>query len=90
MSTTVVFAGYAGALALALFLLYWFHTRWYWHLLSVAVALVIGLIPTPEPLVGKRIYDMVVGCLIVFLMAWGLGEIFLHKHHRKRKGASAR
>ncbi len=83
MSTTVVFSAYAGSVVLALLLLYLFHARWYWHVLSVAVALFIGLIPTPDPLVGKRIYDLIVGCLFAFLITWGLGEIFMHRHHRR-------
>ncbi len=83
MSTTVVFAAYAVSVVLALLLLYLHHVRWYWHVLGIVVALVIGLIPTPEPLVGKRIYDMVVGCLFVFLITWGVGEIFMHRYHRR-------
>lgn len=84
MTTTVVFAAYAAALLLALWLLYWRHVAWYWHVLAVVLALVIGLIPTPEAMAGNRLYDLVVGCLFVFLMAWGLGEIFMHGRHRRR------
>ncbi len=83
MTTTVVFAAYAAALLVALWLLYRRHVAWYWHVLAVIVALVIGLIPTPEAMVGNRVFDLVVGSLFVFLMAWGLGEIFMHGRHRQ-------
>lgn len=83
MTQTVVFAAYAASLVLALWLLYRSHVRWYWHVLAVVVALVIGLIPTPEPFVGNRLFDLIVGSLFVFLMTWGLGEIFMHGCHRR-------
>ncbi|MCS7316541.1 MAG: hypothetical protein RMI94_15485, partial [Bryobacterales bacterium] len=67
MTTTVVFAAYAAALLVALWLLYRRHVAWYWHVLAVIVALVIGLIPTPEVMAGNRLYDLLVGCLFVFL-----------------------
>jgi len=88
VSSTIVFSAYAASLILALLLLYWFHARWYWHVLSVALALAIGLAPPPEALAGRPVFDLVIGCLFVFLMVWGLGEIFVHRHHRRRKGAA--
>lgn len=89
MSTTVVFSAYAAALILALLLLYWFHARWYWHVLSVALALIIGLTPPPEALAGRPGVDLLVGCTFVFLLVWGLGEIFMHRHHRMRKSGGS-
>lgn len=85
MSTTVVFSAFAGSFVLALLLLYCFHARWYWHVLSVAAALVIGLTPPPESLAGRPLVDLLVGCLFVFLLVWGVGEIFMHRYHRGRK-----
>ncbi|MGB9604775.1 MAG: hypothetical protein ACP5U2_05130 [Bryobacteraceae bacterium] len=83
MTLTVVLTAYAASLVLALWLLYRYHAPWYWHVLAVVAALGIGLIPTPAPFVGSRVFDMVVGSLFVFLTAWGWGEIFLHRHHRR-------
>lgn len=86
MSTTVVFVAYAGSLALALLLLYWFHAKWYWHVLSVIAAFIIGLAPPPEGLTWRPVFDLMVGCVFVFLLVWGAGEIFLHRYHRKGSG----
>jgi len=85
VTTTVVFAAYAAAFFVALWLLYRWHLSWYWHVLAVALALGVGLIPTPAPFVGSRVFDLVVGCLFVFLITWGLGEIFMHGRHRRRR-----
>ncbi len=82
MTTTVVFSAYAAAFLLALWLLYRRHVAWYWHAAAVVLALILGLIPTPEVFVGSRVFDLTVGSLFVFLMTWGLGEIFLHGRHR--------
>jgi len=85
VTTTVVFAAYAVAFFVALWLLYRSHVRWYWHVLAVVLAFVVGLIPTPAPFVGSRVFDLVVGSLFVFLVTWGLGEIFMHGRHRRRR-----
>jgi len=88
VSTSIVFSAYAAAFVLALLLLYWFHARWYWHVLSVALALAIGLMPPPAGLAGRPGFDLAVGCVFVFLMVWGIGEIFLHRYHRERSRQS--
>jgi len=48
--------------------------RWYWHLGALALALVIGLMPQIEGMQGTA-YDIVVGCLFIFLFIWGAGII---------------
>lgn len=84
MSLTVVFLGYAVALVIAVWLASRVHSAWYWHVAAIAVALVLGLLPTPDPFVGNRVYDLVVGCLVVFAVVWGLAEIFAHRYHGRR------
>ena len=63
------------ALALPIYLLYQFRSQaWYWHVLAVIVALVIGLMPGTallESLGGSMLY----GFVFVFLMIWGIGGL---------------
>jgi hypothetical protein len=66
---------------LALTLVYFFHTRWYWHVLSVLTALTLGFSP-PLPGWNGSSRDLVYGFVILFLLSWGLGEPFLHRFHR--------
>jgi hypothetical protein len=40
-----VFLAYGASVAFALLLVYLFHSRWYWHALSVLAAFVVGLTP---------------------------------------------
>ena len=73
------------ALALPIYLLYQFRSQaWYWHVLAVIVALVIGLMPGTallQTLGGSMLY----GFFFVFLMLWGIGGLipfrWLHKKH---------
>lgn len=48
--------------------------RWYWHIAAVAAALAVGLMPQIEGWQGTA-YDIVVGCLFIFLFVWGAGII---------------
>jgi hypothetical protein len=80
----MVFLIYGAAAALALLLLYFFHANWYWHALSVAAALAIGVLPpdaVPLPAAWGVTRDMIVGCIFVFLMAWGLCAPLFRRHH---------
>jgi hypothetical protein len=71
-------------LALPIYLLYQFRSQaWYWHLLAVIVALVIGLMPGTtllETLGGSMLY----GFVFVFLMLWGIGGLIPLKWFRKK------
>ena len=72
MSTLVVFAVYGCSAGLALLLLYLFRRRaWYWHVMSVLLAMVIGLIPGPEAWQSPAT-DLTVGAIFVFLFLWGI------------------
>jgi hypothetical protein len=48
--------------------------RWYWHLGAVVLALAVGLMPQIEGMQGMA-YDIVIGCLFIFLFIWGAGII---------------
>ena len=84
MSTILVYAAYAISAALALGLLYFYHARWYWHVLSVCVALAIGFSP-PIPGWDGAARDLVYGFVVLFLLLWGVGEPFAHRFHRHRE-----
>lgn len=80
---------YGSALILAVVLVYEFRTKWYWHALSVAAGLAVGLTPPPQ---GWQPPDLAVGFVFVFLMAWGLGAPFFRLDRRpaeKRKAHQA-
>jgi hypothetical protein len=79
MSSAWVFAVYGTAAVLALLLLYLFRARsWYWHMISVLLAIVVGLIPPPDSLRGPQA-DLIVGGAFVFLFLWGIGAPFFRK-----------
>jgi hypothetical protein len=72
MSPFLVALCYGSALALSLFLLQHFGvTHWYWHALSLAAALVLGLTPLPEALNTPQM-TLVVGWVFTFFFVWGL------------------
>jgi len=84
MSFTLVVVAYLVAFLVAIGLLYFFRARrWYWHVISVLLALVIGLIPTPEPLQSPQ-GNLLVGVVFTFLFFWGVGAPFF----RRRKAES--
>jgi hypothetical protein len=75
-----VFVAYGASVALALLLVYLFHSRWYWHVLSVLAAFVVGLTP-PLPWFDGPTRDLLYGSVFLFLLVWGLGELFVHRFH---------
>jgi hypothetical protein len=79
MSTNWVIFAYCGAGLLALLFLYLAGARrWYWHILSVIAALVIGLIPTPPSLNSPK-GSMLVGVIFSFLLLWGIAAPLFRK-----------
>ena len=72
------------ALALPIYLLYRFRSQaWYWHVLAVIVALVIGNMPGTallETLPGSMLY----GFVFVTLMIWGIGGLIPFKRRRAK------
>jgi hypothetical protein len=75
---------YGCSILAALLLLYFLRPKaWYWHLLSVAAALVIGLTPFPEGWHSPTA-DLVVGAVFLFLFFWGAGAIFFLGARRRQ------
>lgn len=88
MNPLVVVLVYGVSVILALALLYWLGPKaWYWHMVSVALALAVGLIPPPQAWRGAA-YDLAVGFVFVFLFVWGLGAPLCDgPHHFRRRHA---
>lgn len=84
MSPYVAMSIYGGAMALAIVLLYSFESRaWYWHVLSLLLAFVLGYMPAPQGF-DSPVMVVFTGSVIVFLLFWGLGGLLLmlapHRH----------
>ena len=72
MSSNLVALCYGSALLLALALLWHFGAKsWYWHLLSIAGALAIGLVPMPKELNTPQ-GTLCVGWVFTLLFIWGI------------------
>ena len=82
MSTFLVCVVYGFSAALALACVYLFHARWYWHVLSVLAALLVGFSPPISGWEGSS-RDLIYGAVVLFLLIWGLAEPFFHRHHRR-------
>ena len=80
----VIFLEAVVTLALPIYLLYRFRSQaWYWHVLAVIVALVIGLMPGTallQTLGGSMLY----GFVFVGLMLWGVGGLIPFKRLRNK------
>jgi hypothetical protein len=83
MSLAIVTFSYGVTLILALGLLYLFGAlRWYWHTLSLAVALILGTIPMRVfDAWLSPVFDLAYGNVIVFLLIWGICAPFFRYHH---------
>jgi hypothetical protein len=69
---------YGFALLLSAALLYFFQVRWYWHVLSLAAAIAVGLTPLP---VEWNVPDLLAGAVFLVLFVWGLGVVPFGTHH---------
>jgi hypothetical protein len=76
---------YLLAFALSLGLLIVIHSRpWYLHVLAILAALALGCMQIPEQWSGMKV-DLMFGCVILFLLVWGVGGILtLHTHHHEK------
>jgi hypothetical protein len=84
MSSMLVFLGYGFSLVLAVVLLRFFHAcTWYWHVLSLALAVGLGLMPAQAAWQGPA-YDLTVGMLFVFLLVWGIGGLLMFQTHHEK------
>ena len=86
MPAWIVTSVYGFAIAAAVALLYFFGMRsWYWHALSVLLAIVIGLVPPPVTWQGPG-YDLTIGAVCLFLFLWGaLSPLFMKRHRPHHK-----
>ena len=80
----VIFLEAVVTLALPIYVLYRFRSQaWYWHVLAVILALVIGLMPGTallQTLGGSMLY----GFVFVVLMLWGIGGLIPFKRLRNK------
>jgi hypothetical protein len=82
----MVFLVYGAMAVLALVLLYFFHANWFWHVLSVLVALAIGMVPPemiPVPAAWGATRDIILGALFTFLVIWGIAAPLFRRHHQE-------
>lgn len=87
MAAYLVFAVYGSSTVLALILLYFLRARhWYWHVTSVLLALVVGLIPLPEQWRSPTA-DLTIGGIFLFLFLWGVLAPLFPKHHEQPRHA---
>jgi hypothetical protein len=77
MPMTWVVAAYGASAVLALLVLFFKGAKaWYWHVLSVAAALVLGLTPIP-PNINTPTTSLIVGTIFTFLLLWGIAAPFV-------------
>ena len=88
MPILLVVLVYLAATGLPVALLYFFREQaWYWHALSLAAALCLGLVPMPPGWQSAGM-TMLVAFTFTFLMIWGIGGLALSRlHHRHEKHA---
>ena len=79
MPGLLVALNYGLAFCLAMAALYFYHANWYWHVLAILVALLIGLTPMPVEWQGP-VLDLSVGFVFTFLFLWGAAAP-LFRHH---------
>ena len=82
MSTMWVILTFGSAAILALAFLYLSGPRaWYWHLLSLAAALAIGLTPIPARWNTPKA-NLIIGFFFVLFLLWALAAPFLRGRRR--------
>jgi len=81
---------FGSAAVLAILLLYFFRAKaWYWHVLSVVLAVVIGKIPIGSMPIPQEWMDKPasfgIGFIFVFLTLWGIGAPFFRPKRSLRQ-----
>lgn len=80
--TTWAMLAYAVAGGLALIFLFLKGPKaWYWHVLSGAAALAIGLMPIP-PKYNTTSANIVIGFCFVFMFLWAVASPFVGRRRR--------
>jgi len=78
LSAIVLYVVALTSVALPIYLLYRFRSRaWYWHVLAVIVALVIGLMPGTMLLQTEN-GSLLYGSWFILLMIWGIGGLITY------------
>jgi hypothetical protein len=82
MSPLLVASCYGSATLLSLYLLWHFGAKhWFLHVLSIVVALAIGLIPMPS-ILSNQYLTLVVGWIFTFLFLWGAAApVYVYRRH---------
>lgn len=76
MPAQVLLYSYLAAAIAAIVLLVVFRARrWYWHIISLAIGLAVGLYPPPGK-GGSNLFYLATGVVCVFCIFWGLGAPF--------------
>jgi hypothetical protein len=76
---TSPFIVFGSAALLALLVLYFTRARtWYWHVLSILLALLVGLVPIP-PRFNTNAVTLAIGAVVVFLILWGIAAPFFRR-----------
>jgi hypothetical protein len=84
MFSFVALLVYLVAMAVPACLLFYFGSGpWYWHAAAIAMGLAMGFIPIPQVL-SQPASDLVIGFVFVFLLAWGIGGLFMVRPHRAK------
>jgi hypothetical protein len=75
---------YLAAAAIPAYFLYRYRSQgWYWHVLAIAAGIALGMVPIP-PDYQRRGIDLVLGFVVVVLLFWGIGGLFMPHRHRER------
>ena len=81
MFTMLAVLVYLLAIAIPIYLLYRFGSEsWYWHALSIAAALALGIVPTPPGWKGAGV-DLLFGFALTLLLLWGVGGLVVFRPH---------
>ena len=84
LSAIVIYVAALVSLALPIYLLYRLRSQaWYWHVLAVIVALVIGLMPGTAVLQTEN-GSLLYGFWFLLLMIWGTGGLVFCRWLRKK------
>jgi hypothetical protein len=82
MFSIVAVLVYLLALLLPALLLYRYGSSpWYWHVLIVAAAIGVGLIPM-RPEWNRPEIDLALGFAVVFMLVWGIGGLVVFRPHQ--------
>ena len=84
LSAIVLYVVALASVAVPIYLLYRFRSQaWYWHVLAVIVALVIGLMPGTALLQTEN-GSLLYGFWFLVLMIWGVGGLIPFRLLRKK------